>query len=202
MTIRSLVGASTGIDESRFSILSANPGVYGADFVPIATATAGSGGASSISFSSIPSTYQHLQVRGVVLLNRTVPYTGPLYMSTRINGLTSGYAYHTLGGEGSAAFSDAQSGASSILTYSRSSTSNDSIFSPFIIDILDYAATSQNKTVRIFSGYDANGSGYVSLNSGLYASNDAVTSISILCNVNTGGTLYQYSTAALYGVKA
>ena len=168
----------------------------------IATITVGSGGASSIEFTSIPSTFQHLQIRGNVLLNRTSPFTGALYMSTRLNGTTSGYAYHTLGGSGASAFADGATGSSSILSYSRSSASDDSIFSPFVIDIVDYASSSKNKVVRIFSGYDANGSGYVNLVSGFYVSTDAVSSISFLCNVNTGGTLRQYTTAALYGVKA
>jgi len=123
-------------------------------------------------------------------------------MSTRLNGVTSGYAYHMLGGNGASAFASAGTASSSILSFSRSSTSDDSIFSPFVIDILDYANTSKNKVVRLFSGYDANGSGYVNLVSGFYVSTDVVSSISLLCNVNTGGTLRQHTTAALYGVKA
>jgi hypothetical protein len=68
-----------------------------------------------------------------------------------------------------------------------------------IIDILDYASTSKNKTVRRFTGRDFNGSGIVDVGSGLWMSTSAVTAVSITATTNSFG---QYSTAALYGVRA
>jgi len=48
-----------------------NPFIYagGGDFESIATVTVGSGGAASIEFASIPSTFQHLQIRFMGLLS-------------------------------------------------------------------------------------------------------------------------------------
>lgn len=40
-----------------------NPWSPSTDYDSIATTTVGAGGAASITFSSIPSTYQHLQIR-------------------------------------------------------------------------------------------------------------------------------------------
>ena len=45
-----------------------NPFIFaaGGDFESIATVTVGGGGAASIEFTSIPGTYQHLQIRGII----------------------------------------------------------------------------------------------------------------------------------------
>jgi hypothetical protein len=43
--------------------MSGNLWAPGKDFDSIATTTVGAGGASTITFSSIPSTYRHLQIR-------------------------------------------------------------------------------------------------------------------------------------------
>jgi hypothetical protein len=66
------------------------------------------------------------------------------------------------------------------------------------MDILDYANTNKFKTTRTLEGYDANGSGNVSLTSGLWQSTSAINSITI----TAVGTFNQYSQFALYGVKA
>ena len=47
------------------SFLAGNAAVIGTSYESIATTTVGSGGASSITFSSIPATYAHLQIRGI-----------------------------------------------------------------------------------------------------------------------------------------
>lgn len=65
-----------------------------------------------------------------------------------------------------------------------------------IIDILDYASTTKNKTIISLDGYDANGSGYVGESSGVWFSNSAITSITLLLSSFTDGAQY-----ALYGVK-
>jgi hypothetical protein len=68
-----------------------------------------------------------------------------------------------------------------------------------IIDIHDYASTTRNKTVRSFEGSDNNGTGDVTLVSGLWLNTAAVTSatVSVLGGINyAAGT-----TISLYGIK-
>lgn len=70
--------------------------------------------------------------------------------------------------------------------------------SAVVVDILDYANTNKNKTIRVLAGVDNNGSGEVALNSGLWPSTSALNTIKIL---TTSGNLNQYSSFALYGIK-
>jgi hypothetical protein len=80
------------------------------------------------------------------------------------------------------------------LAAAASSTSN--TYGVFIIDILDYANTNKYKTVRTLGGYDANGSGVVSLRSNSWRNTSAITSVKFY----TGGTTSD-SRFALYGIK-
>jgi hypothetical protein len=165
------------------------------DYESIQTVTVGSGGASSVSFSSIPSTYKHLQVR---ILTRSTfgANEWPIFVQLNSNG--SGYAYHLLQGNGSSASAGAEWSASLMQlgdTSAASGTANS--FGVFIMDILDYADTNKNKTGRTLFGYDLNGSGKVGLRSGLWANTAAVTSLSF----GTGGNFAEYSSFALYGIK-
>ena len=67
-----------------------------------------------------------------------------------------------------------------------------------IIDIIDYASTTKNKTVRAFFGLDLNGSGSVTLGSGLWMNTNAITDI----NINAAADpMAAGSTFALYGIK-
>jgi hypothetical protein len=68
-----------------------------------------------------------------------------------------------------------------------------------IVDILDYANTSKNTTTRVLSGWDNNGSGIVSFNSGLWVNTAAVNSITL--RQGEGTQFASNTTAALYGIK-
>lgn len=168
----------------------AQQGVAAGDFDSIATTTVGAGGASTITFSSIPSTYTHLQIRGFANSGGGGTATNLTFNSDS----GTNYAYHFLLGDGANASSGAVTSVSQI-TFNSSNASN--YFSGQIIDILDYANTNKYKTVRILNGFDANGSGAVALRSGLWQSTSAITTITITT------TLFpQYSSLALYGIKA
>lgn len=164
----------------------------------LATTTLGSGGASTITFSSIPSGYSHLQIRGVSKSNITG--TGNRYaVQIQFNGDTSSsYAMHQIYGDGSgvSVFAYASQNAAEIVENASNDTAN--VFGATVIDILDYSNTNKYKTVRALSGVDANGAGRVALGSGLWMNTSAVTSITLL---DYGQTLMQYSTFVLYGVK-
>jgi hypothetical protein len=164
----------------------------------IATVTLTSAG--TVTFNSIPQTYKHLQVR---LLGRSVT-SGTSYdgISMRINAVTSGsYACHYLVGDGATVSATGLTSRTDIL-------SGDSIprdgklantFGVGIVDIHDYASTTKNKVVRLFSGYDANGTGHISLSSGMILNTSEVTSLTFLISGGTGYT--SGSTFALYGIK-
>jgi hypothetical protein len=162
------------------------------DFESIATVTVGAGGASSVDFTSIPSTYTHLQIRALVK-----PAVAA-NIGIRYNSDTgANYIAHYLAGDGASPLAaTANLGvAGAWLGYAGSST----IFSTFVLDILDYASVNKNKTGRILFGHDTNGAGNIILAShAWFASSSAVTSISLLAG---GSTLTQYSHFALYGIK-
>lgn len=163
------------------------------DYESIATSTVGAGGVSTVTFSSIPSTYKHLQLRAS-WANSTGADTW-----IRLNSDTgSNYAAHYLNGNGSAAAAGAITGAGATGTYLGYSGSTTS-FTGAVMDILDYTSTNKNKTTRSLTGYDANGSGQMYLFSSLwFATPAAVTTLTI---APASGTITQYSSFALYGVK-
>ena len=154
----------------------------------------GTGSNDEITFSSIPSTYTHLQIRGIARAGGT-----NAFMAIRLNGVTSGYARHYLLGNGTAASAAAATAQSQItfLDSVRLPTAS-STYGVFVCDILDYANTSKNKTVRILSGQDSNGSGGVDLTSGFYESTSAITSVTVRIN---GGSFDTPTQFALYGIK-
>jgi hypothetical protein len=164
----------------------------------IATTTLGSS-ASSITFSSIPQTYKHLQIRGIARGTST-----PNAVVMQFNGDTgSNYNSHILYGDGSSALAQAQGVYPYIYTGSMTpSTAAASIFGSNVIDILDYTSTSKNKTSRALTGYDVNGAtGYVVLWSGLwFATPAAITSVTLLPNASIG-SLAAGTSFALYGIK-
>ena len=160
----------------------------------ISTVTVGSGGSSTITFSSIPSTYTHLQLRVI----GSVSTDGNMTMRLGNGSVDSGsnYSWHQLYGTGSA--TGAVAGANATQMYFASMTNTANIFGVSVIDILDYTNTNKYKTVRGLDGYDANGSGVVDLASGSWRNTAAVTTIELRCPANFN----QYSHFALYGIKA
>ena len=180
------------------TILDAGVPISLTSYESIATVTVGSGGQSSIDFTSIPSTYKHLQIRYISRNNRAVNWDS---LSVRLNSDTgSNYAYHLLVGEGSGSgVSVGQANQTSMATcYQTGSTAASNIFGVGVIDLLDYTNTNKFKTVRALGGNDLNGSGAILFGSGLWRSTSAVTSISLFsASVN----FVQHSQFALYGIK-
>ena len=165
---------------------------------PIASQTVGSGGASSITFSSIPQTFTHLQIR----LTCRSDYAGTVASNFfRFNGdAGSNYPYHNVLGDGSTASSSGSTaGTVGYFGNMIASTSTANVFTSCIADILDYANTNKYKTLRNLQGFDANGSGQVYLASSLWMSTAAITSILL---VSGGGANYVAGTRAdLYGIQ-
>lgn len=168
-------------------------------FESIATVTVGSGGSSSITFSSISSSYSHLQLRMIARDSRNVGNLSNLYMTFNSDS-GSNYARHELYGDGSSAGAGAATSQTSIYFGNcTSATIAANIFTGVIVDILDYTNTNKYKTIRSLSGGDYNGGGVIALNSGLWMSTNAITSITITPLV---ANITQYSHFALYGIKS
>lgn len=169
------------------------------NYYSISTATVTSGGTASITFSSIPSTYTHLQLRWFSTKNTTdfdvVDFNG--------NSTQTNYASHLLEGTGAAAQSSSQiyPSATTSGVFGHYYSSGSTYFVSSIMDILDYTNTNKYKTTRLLHGQDMNGSGYLGLYSGLFMNTAAITSITIYANPALGGAFNQYSSFALYGVK-
>lgn len=154
----------------------------------LATATA------SVTFSSIPSTYTHLQIRAI---NATTTLDDDIEL--RLNSDTaSNYSAHRLRGNGTTASADASANVTQI-EIGRSPAAS-SAFGPFVCDILEYANTNIYKTVRSLFGSDGNGSGWIMLGSGNWRSTSAVTTINIRPSAG-GNTFTSGSSFALYGIK-
>ncbi len=159
----------------------------------IATITVGSGGTASVTFSSIPSTYKHLQIRLIAQSNQSST-SGVM----QLNGDTaSNYSNHYLSGDGATASAGSLLSSFMYSNYIPSS-SNTNVFGAGVIDILDYADTNKYKTFRSLSGADLNGSGGIALYSGSWRNTAAITSITLTRGV---GLMSQYSSFALYGIK-
>jgi hypothetical protein len=174
------------------AILDAGAAGGGGAYESIATATPS--GVSSVTFSSIPSTYQHLQIR-INAINASVTQ----YLIRPNNDTTNAnYACHSLNGDGSAAGASGSTASNPIIACNLS---NPSTSSPqtMIIDIQDYASTTKLKTIRVLTGNDRNGAGGIELNSVLWRSTSAITSL-VFPNANNvnynSGSVF-----SLYGIK-
>lgn len=185
-----------------------NPFIYGGaagDYESIATVTVGSGGASSIEFTSIPGTYQHLQVRAIWRCNETGNTRTNVMLEVNGTATSSKYANHMLRGNGSAAqafgFTSSSDPTNKIIANISITTASAgaSIFGAGIVDLLDYASTSKTRVFRTFSGADVNTEGSVYLGSLLFDDTAAVTSLRLTV---PGFNFVQHTTAALYGIKA
>lgn len=164
----------------------------------LATVSVGSGGASSITFSGIPNTYTHLEIRGI---GRSVNAIGGIGLRMQFNGDTgSNYAAHGIYGDGSTptAYNSVSTTALPVgELVGTSGTAN--VFGASIITILDYASIVKNKTVRTLEGIDLNGSGYIEFDSGFWI--NQTSKINSIYLYTTNGNFAQYSSYSLYGVR-
>jgi hypothetical protein len=162
-------------------------------FDSIASATPS--GVNTVTFSSIPGTYSHLQLR---ILARTATSASD-FISVRFNGdSASNYGFHYLRGDGSSASAGATTPDSVIAWNIADGGDTANSFNASIFDVLDYANTNKYKTARLLDGHDFNGSGQVELRSGAWRSTSAITSIEVFTfgpNFATGTSI------ALYGIK-
>lgn len=169
-------------------ILAASGAGGGGSFESIASATSSN---TTVTFTSIPSTYTHLQIRAIFT-------SGGASMPMRFNSDTgSNYSNHTLYGDSSSAGAEGNANTDRLLSnnYFYGGFPSSDYPGVFIIDIHNYASTSTYKTIRVFGGMDNNGgtAPYIALGSGSWRNTNAINSITFAGN-STG-------TFALYGIK-
>lgn len=164
----------------------------------ITTVTVGSGGASTISFTSIPQTYTDLVVKISGRSNRSEVFDN---MEFRLNGsTTSADRRYLLAYNGNTLISGSDTNiGGQIVSALAGDTATASTFGNTEVYIPNY--TSNN--YKSFSG-DAVGENNASnsrlgLNAVVWANTSAVTSIEMA--PSTGTLFKEYSTATLYGVK-
>jgi hypothetical protein len=161
------------------------------NFSSIASTTLGSA-TSTVTFSSIPTNFTHLQLR-IYARGST---NDALYM--RVNGdTTSTYTRHAMRGSGSSVSSFGNASVDSSYIGQIRATGTNS-FGAYIIDILDYKNTNKNKTIKIKAGYNNNSDGYIELNSSCYLATSAISSLSFF--VGSTGGIETDSRFSLYGV--
>lgn len=164
-------------------------------FESIASAT-GTGSNTSVTFSSIPSTYKHLQLR--IMARSTATDNGtPDSLFIRPNNIsTSSYSHHIVKGNGTSTEAAGTSSDTEIQIDLFLSKNTDSNFKGVsIVDILDYTSTSKYKTVKSHQG---DGVSWVALSSGLFQSTDAITSLVLSIPSNAFDSESVFS---LYGIK-
>jgi hypothetical protein len=156
-----------------------------------------SGGVTTITFSSIPATYTHLQLR-MSLLNST----GNQVISMKVNGgVAANTSFHALRGNGTAASAESSANTNSFPVFGRVVGTSTTAPSVVIIDLLDYSSTSKAKTIRSLGGCDQNGTGEVNLISAAYYPTATAISSLELGPYNGAITFTQHSSFALYGIK-
>ena len=180
-----------GIYASQISGHLASPNSYES----ISTYTLGSS-SSSITFSSIPSTYTHLQLRIVWFQAVSDQSCFITY-----NGVSTGtsYAYHAMYGNGSSAGAFGSSSQAKWETMYDGNNAGSSTYEKVgVLDILDYKNTNKYKTSRFLWGADYNGSGQVQIASSLFQSTNAISSITFTPFSSNFAT---NTRIALYGIK-
>ena len=170
-------------------------------FTLLASSTVGAGGASSIDFTSIPSTYTDLVVK---LSGRsTASFTRRTLRITINNSTTaSDYADRYLLGNGASASSsaDAAGSQSYIVGWDLpAATGTSNTFANIEIYIPNYANSSAYKSLSIDGVGEENGTtAYMGLVAGIYNQNTAISRVTLTPD---SGNFAQYSSAYIYGVK-
>jgi hypothetical protein len=160
-------------------------------FIKIASVTVGAGGAASMDFTSIPSTYTDLQI---LISSKRTASGGSGSAMMEFNGVTTNYSFRRVSGNGSSAGSD--SGTSALIgeagEFSETGWASNSVYIP------NYAG-STNKSYSADGVRENNATGaFDELIAGLWTNTSAITSISIK---PVTGTWIQYTSATLYGIK-
>lgn len=156
---------------------------------------------SSVTFSSIPSTYKHLQAR--MTIRGTTDFNGGMGIQFN-NDTNTNYSRHNLFGDGGAVYSQGAGSQSRINTdvnnaFFPGGSASASQFGLSVLDIFDYASTTKNKTIKQFAGAHASNGYQVGLISGAWYSTSAISTITLTQLAMTNFAIG--SRFSLYGIK-
>jgi hypothetical protein len=167
-------------------------------FTLISAVTVGAGGAATIEFTSIPSTYTDLQVVYSVRESQTAAM---LDLNFYFNNSTSGYSEKMLYGSASAGSGSAStSGGLFNWGVGTGSNATANTFASGQFYIPNYAGSNNKSLGGDYVGETNATAANFNAHSGLWSNSAAITSIQIKPQ-SSSGTLVQYSTAYLYGIK-
>jgi len=190
-------GVSSDSSAASNSVTPAVPGAFDS----IASATPS--GTNTVTFSSIPQTFSHLQIRAVVAT--TDNQSGTMYDYTvRINGVstTSYYTQEIRSTSTNVNATSANYDDTAFYLYAWGAAQSYVIFAPSILDFLDYTSTNKAKSIRYVRGGNNNAGNNNSLfrlgNTLFNSISNPITSITFTMSTGnfTGGTTF-----ALYGIR-
>jgi hypothetical protein len=179
---------------SVLGTLSSGVTVAASSYESIATAT-GTGSSTTITFSSIPSTFASLQIR-ILGRSSAVAAAGSITVYAN-NDTATNYTRHRLSTNGTTVTATGVVSTDTQLGRVTASSAAANVMGVTIIDIIDYSSTTKNKTFTSYSGHDQNGSGDLWLTSGLWISTAAINRIDLVI----GGNWTTQTQIALYGIK-
>jgi len=168
-----------------------------ANMIPISTVTVGSGGASSIDFTSIPQTYTDLVIKISARNDRANVVD---YYKVKFNSSATSYSERVVYGNGTNPTSESNNATTYAFNFAiNGASSTASTFSNTEFTIPNY--TSAN-----FKSYSTDAvtennatTAYAALTGGLWSNTAAITSISF--ESANFANFVQYSTATLYGIR-
>jgi hypothetical protein len=157
--------------------------------------------AASVTFSSIPQTYEHLQLRGSCRMDLSGSMYGSLYLQMGDGSIDTGtnYSTHMMYGAATSTTGGAATGATSINL--RATPDGPSTRFPYygriVVDLLDYVNTDKNTTT--FGVCGTGNAEQVALVSGLWDSTAAVDTIKL---APSAGNWFHGSEFTLYGLNS
>lgn len=194
-----------------FGVFSAGAGETANAYELIQTIGISANSITTIDFQSIPQIYKHLQMRFTYQVNTSNTNQYQLAILPNSDGSTSDNAMHWLYGNGSSVISMSASnqtmGGQGLIPYPAPNpaginvnpSSTQSQFLGGIVDFVDYASTTKNKTIRAFSGYSMSNSNNISLASSVWTDTSAINRIFMYCS---NGPQFTIGTRfSLYGIK-
>lgn len=171
-------------------------------FDSIATVTLGTAQAT-ITFSSIPSTYKHLHIRGIVQASLVSGDGLGLIATVNNDTTTTNYRGHYLGGVTQAVSVGEVTGSPWAGLYCWAISGNvtfPALYTGICMTIFDYANTSRYKTSNAYVGYSLNAAGSQSgFTSSVWMNTAAINSLSF--KIGNGNNFTVGSRLALYGMK-
>lgn len=167
----------------------------------IATATVANTTTTTLTFTSIPATYTHLQLRYLIRTDRTDGSSDAIGM--RFNSDTgSNYYRHRFEAENTGSVLAAHNTGTDTQYHlmGATATCTSNVFASGVVDIIDYANTSKYKTTKSLGGVmNSATENWMGFQGSLWVNTSAINRIDL--KVNYGTNYIIGSTVALYGIK-